>query len=135
MASSRFIAACSNHPFFARESFTEREAWMWLIAAAAWKPTQVRFGRNIVALERGQLAFSTRFLAGKFGWPQSRIVRFMRRLESNSMVNTLATRGSTQVTICNYDKYAFETLAVRKPVHKPTHSRFTRGSKKKKIRT
>jgi hypothetical protein len=51
-----------NHPFFAREPFTEREAWMWLIAAAAWKATQVRVGRNIIALKRSQLAFSTRFL-------------------------------------------------------------------------
>jgi hypothetical protein len=111
-----------NHPFFSREPYTEREAWIWLIAAAAWKPTQVRVGRNIVALERGQLAFSTRFLAGKFGWPQSRIVRFMGRLESNSMVSTLATRGSTQITICNYDKYAFDGNTRGSQTGSPTGS-------------
>ena len=93
-----------DHQFFAREPYTEREAWLWMIGAAAWKATQVRVGRQVVMLERGQLAFSTRFLAGKFRWPQSRMVRFTKRLETNSMVSTVATRGSTQITICNYNK-------------------------------
>jgi hypothetical protein len=36
-----------DHPVFAPEPFTEREAWLWLIAEAQWKPVRkrVRDGR------------------------------------------------------------------------------------------
>jgi hypothetical protein len=40
-----------DHPVFAREPFTEREAWLWLIAEAQWKPVRKRVGRVIIALD------------------------------------------------------------------------------------
>jgi hypothetical protein len=57
-----------NHPAFADEPFTEREAWAWLIAEAAWKPRRRRIGARIVELDRGQLAGSMRFLAKRWKW-------------------------------------------------------------------
>jgi hypothetical protein len=128
-----------DHPVFALEPFTEREAWIWMIGAAAWKPQRVRVGHHVISLERGQLAFSTRFLATKFKWSHGKIIRFLKRLETETMVSTLATRETTQITICNYNKYAFgrntgdtqtetqnDTLAV--------HSRYKEEERKEKER-
>jgi hypothetical protein len=96
-----------DHPMFAREPFTEREAWLWMVSSAAWATKRVRVGRAQIELQRGQLAFATRFLAEKWKWAHSKVVRFMKRLEIDTMVSTSATREATLITICNYDKYAF----------------------------
>jgi hypothetical protein len=96
-----------DHPIFAPEPYTEREAWLWLISAAVWKDTRARVGRHIIELRRGQCAFALRFLAGKWKWAESRVRRFLKRLETDAMIVVSATREATQVTICNYDRYAF----------------------------
>ncbi|MDO8596397.1 MAG: hypothetical protein Q7R45_07220 [Sulfuricaulis sp.] len=96
-----------DHPVFALEPFTEREAWLWLIGSAAWKAKRVRAGRATVDLERGECAFATRFLATRWQWSESRVRRFLNRLKIDAMVTTLATHETTRITICNYDKYAF----------------------------
>lgn len=99
-----------DHPAFAPDPYSEREAWAWMIAAAAWKPSKVRVGRKVFNLRRGQLVFAERFLADKWGWTKSKVRRFLQRLskncdESGPMVNLTADREATLITICNYDKY------------------------------
>jgi hypothetical protein len=96
-----------DHPMFAPEPYTEREAWLWMLSAAAWRPTRARVGKAIIDVARGQLAFATRFLATKWKWAHSRVVRFLKRLETDTMIRTLATRETTLITICNYDEYQF----------------------------
>jgi hypothetical protein len=96
-----------DHPIFAPEPFTEREAWVWLCGSAAWKATRIRCGRVLVELDRGQLAFATRFMARKWKWSEARVRRFLKRLEIDAMVTLSATHETTRITICNYDKYAF----------------------------
>lgn len=97
-----------KHPFFADEPYSEREAWFWLLGNAAWKETKVRSGRALVILQRGQLAYATRFLAKKWKWSEARVRRFLNRLESEAMIVAQATRQTTQITICNYDEYQFQ---------------------------
>lgn len=97
-----------EHPVFAPEPFTEREAWLWLISSACWKAKRIRVGRKMIDLERGQLAFSERFLAERFRWSKTKVRRTMRRFESEAMVSLVTDRDATRVTICNYDKYAFD---------------------------
>jgi hypothetical protein len=94
---------------FAKEPFTEREAWIWMISSAAWKEQTVRVGRHIVQLERGQLCYSTRFLADAFGWHHSRLRRFLQRLEVRSSISkkigTVSDTAPSVITITNYDEY------------------------------
>lgn len=96
-----------DHPIFAPEPYTEREAWMWMCGNAAWKDTKVRVGRTWISVARGQLAYATRFLAQKWRWSDARVRRFLSRLRFDAMVSLSPTREATIITICNYDKYAF----------------------------
>jgi len=118
-----------SHPMFAPEPYTEREAWLWLVSAAAWKPMRVRVGRGApVDLQRGQCAFAGRFMATKWKWPEARVRRFLNRLTSDAMVSIQTTRQSTHITICNYDKYAFGRRGNDAPIDaqieaKSTHER------------
>jgi len=94
-----------SHPIFAPEPFTEREAWVWMICTAAWQPCAIRVGSSVVNIKRGELVHSTRFLARKWRWSESRVRRFLKRLQGDAMIDAILTRQTTHLTICNYDKY------------------------------
>lgn len=114
-----------DHGIFADEAFTEREAWLWLIAEAAWAPRRIRVGTVMVGLARGQLTHSVRFMAEKWKWSKSRVSRFLSMLEGEKMIRskngtddgigggtedgtargTVVPYGQNIITICNYDKF------------------------------
>ena len=50
-----------DHPAFKAAPFSEREAWLWIIMEASWKPRQKRIGHIVVEVGRGQLAASIRY--------------------------------------------------------------------------
>ena len=96
-----------DDPDFPKETFSEREAWMWLIAEASWKPRRWRIGNAVYDLQRGQLGASMRYLADTWGWSKSRVHRFLDRLKDRDMIGTASGTAVTLITICNYDKYQF----------------------------
>jgi len=102
-----------------REPLCKRAAWAWLIDRAEYAAKQVRIGREIVTLRRGQLSYSLRYLARAWGWNQERVRRFLCDLAARDMVVTANATASvtaqTVVTICNYERY-------QAPSHKPRDS-------------
>jgi hypothetical protein len=101
-----------DHPLFAREKFCRGYAWDWMIASAAWGDTRIDVKGQIVTLERGQLCYSVRFMAERFGWSKSAVDRFLTRLKSGTMIETATGTGQLVITICNYDKYQGYDLAA-----------------------
>jgi hypothetical protein len=97
-----------DHPGFANETFTELQAWFWLISSAAWEPCQARVGKATISLERGQCAFALRFLATKWRWSEPRVRRFLQRRATDAQVLVSATRSATLITICKYNEYQLE---------------------------
>src|SRR3954467_12922054 len=100
-----------SHPVFAPDPFTEREAWLWLIARAAWKPNGVRVGQLFVRVERGQLAVSTRYLAEAWQWGKCSVARFLAKLIDARMIDARHGRDTTVITLCNYEKYQLGGVA------------------------
>jgi hypothetical protein len=84
-----------DHPMFEDgKPLSQREAWLWLISNAAWRPMQimVRNGRTseMLNLDRGQLSFSRSFLRKAWRWTSEKKVRtFLGRLERECMVDLL----------------------------------------------
>lgn len=105
-----------EHEAFAPEPYTEREAWAWLIAEAAYKERRRRVAGRIIELKRGQLAVSLRFLSEKWNWRKSKVERFLRRLSVLVMIETASETGVNVVTICNYDKYQRVALPIGTPI-------------------
>lgn len=97
-----------DHPVFDDgKPLSAREAWLWLIANAAWRPmpVMVRNGRSqqLVNLERGQLTYSRSFLRKAWAWTSDKTVRtFLARLERECMIETQTGQLQTVITICNY---------------------------------
>lgn len=112
-----------ENDLFARDEYSRRDAWVWLIEHAAWRPASVTIKGKRVDLERGQLSYSQRFLADKWGWSKSRVDRFIAELVRRGMLEsthrsgagcgaqteaaTSQTAGQSQsvLTVCNYSQY------------------------------
>lgn len=109
-----------SHPLFEGEPYSRRDAWTWLLAQAAWKPTRTRVCGKVIELERGQLSFSERFLAEKWKWHKSSVHRFLACLETEAMLNQKTNHGVNLLTICNYDAYQFTRTSERTDEEKRT---------------
>src|SRR4051812_6232188 len=98
-----------DHPFFADEPFTERQAWAWLIGAAAWRQLHTRGNAGPVLLERGEFSFSIRFLAERWQWSKSAVDRFLAKLEGARMMRDSSRDkgrdGSKVYFINKYNEY------------------------------
>lgn len=94
-----------DHTVFAVEPYTEVQAWLWMLGEASWKPRRIRIGSTAIDLERGQMAFSTRFVAAKWQWSEARVRRFFKRLISAQMIVADTDAHATRITVCNYDDY------------------------------
>ncbi len=93
-----------KHPLFKNKP--ERfYAWAWLVGHAAWKPMRVEVSGRIITLDRGQLTYSIRYMAEAWGWKKDSVSRFMTRLKTETMVETVTETGQLVITICNYNEY------------------------------
>ena len=101
----RMARGWMEHEAFASEPFTQREAWLWMIENAAYAGHRQRIGSQIIDLQRGQVAASTRYLGKAWQWDEKKVRRFLARLKTASMIAADAAAGITVITICNYDVY------------------------------
>lgn len=128
-----------KHPLFEGETYCRLAAWNWLLGHAAWKPTKTRVGGKIIPLDRGQLAYSERFLAEKWKWSKSKVHRFLGRLKTEAMIELKTDHDLNQITICNYDTYQFGWTNERtasEPASGPqVDQQRTKEEELKKVRT
>jgi hypothetical protein len=99
-----------EHPFFAREPMSEREAWVWMITRAAWQDTRHKVGMDMVEVPRGAFMATLKEMQSVWMWrSDSRVRNFLKRLESERMVccEIVVRKDArkTQVSICNYEQY------------------------------
>lgn len=120
-----------DHSVFAREPFTQREAWIWLIAEAAYKPRTKRSDGKIINLQRGQLCHSIRFMAEAWQWSKSRVDRFLDVLGNQDMIRRDTGTRTPILTICKYDEYQRVSLPDRDNIG--TTSGTTAGQERDKL--
>ena len=99
-----------DHELFADGEMTEREAWMYMIAQAAWKNTEHRVGKSMTSVPRGSFMVTLRGLQKAFKWKSDKRVRnFLTMLENEEMIGrtVVGQRNApkTHVTIRNYNEY------------------------------
>src|SRR3954468_20107928 len=93
-----------SDPDFADEPFTEREAFMWLVGEAAWKPYRKGADGKLVDPGRGQLCHAVRFMAEAWGWSKSRVDRFLDRLENRDMIARDHGTRTPVLSVCQYER-------------------------------
>ena len=126
-----------DHPLFTPAPMTEREAWMWMIAQAAWSETRHRVGSELVVVPRGAFMATLREMQSAFMWGSDKRVRtFLKTLEKEGMIGrtTLGAKNApkTQITIRNYEEYQSRgrTKDAPKTQDRTHHGRTTDAVKK-----
>lgn len=104
-----------SHPRFKPSgAFTNAEAWLWMIDAAAFKayPVDIMAGRlrRRITLDRGQLSYSVRYLATAWRWSPGRVQRFLDDLQTDTSIDTQTDTGQTVISLCNYETYQAPTF-------------------------
>jgi hypothetical protein len=101
--------------------FSEQEAWLDMVFLACFADHDIDLGKEgILHLERGEFYYPQRQLAKRWGWPLSKVNRFLARLaeSTNPRIEKvlretrnethIETQSETQITVvrlCNYARY------------------------------
>ena len=94
-----------DHPDLAEEPYTQKQAWAWLIGAAAYQDKRIRTTRGPVTLRRGEVAHAIRFLAKKWLWEKGKTERFLNMLKKRDMISVVVRDNVTIYFINNYNKF------------------------------
>ena len=87
------------------EKFTREQAWIDLLLLAEYKPRKFYIRKNLVELERGQLAVSIRTLAERWKWGINKVQGFISELEESGRIDTQKSHVVNIVTISKYEYY------------------------------
>lgn len=123
-----------NHPVFRDQPKTEREAWIWMLSEASWRDRSVRAGDHVVALRRGQLVGSLRFCAKSWDWHDSKVRRFLARLQKHALIEVATDAGVSIITICKYDIYQGEITPVERTATRQRRSSEAKENKDERKR-
>lgn len=102
-----------------RRKFTEFEAWIDLLLEVNHKPKKVNIRGKIIEVQRGESIRSLDNWALRWYWNKSKVRRFLKVLQKDSMLRYENETVTTRITICNYDSYqdlrnVSETLMKRR---------------------
>jgi hypothetical protein len=96
-----------DHPVLGGDTFSRREAWLYLVARAATETHQRRIGSDIVTLHRGEVLASLRSLGSEWGWSKTKVSVFFENLQSADMlVSKLRTASGQVYLVADYESYA-----------------------------
>lgn len=107
-----------------KEPFDKRSAWIDLIMMANHEDRQVLFDGKFIEVKRGEKITSLRMLSEKWKWSRNKVKRFLKLLESGSMIELKIDHQKTTYKIVNYNVYQNEDLSKRP---QKDHKRTTDG--------
>lgn len=94
-------------------AYSRMEAWLWLVANAAYEPQKVMNKGREVLINPGQLMAAHDYLAQAWNWTPDTVRYFVHRLELTLMISRWCDKQKTSrntnqiqvLTVCNYERY------------------------------
>ncbi len=97
-----------QHGFYYEKPFSKLSAWIDLLLCANHVDNKVYFDGNFIEVKRSQLITSIRKLCERWGWSNTKVVRFLECLKNESQIHFKSDTKKTVITIVNYDLYQNE---------------------------
>jgi len=69
------------------------------------KDQKILLGNELVTVKRGQRITSIRQLCERWGWSNTKVIQFLKMLQSDGMITYKSDKKKTVITIVNYDIY------------------------------
>ena len=85
--------------------FSKYEAWLDLLMDANHQNNKFLFDGQLIEVNRGEFITSVRQLCERWGWSNTKVNRFLKRLEDDQMLIRKSDSKKTVITIVNYDFY------------------------------
>ena len=109
-----------------KREFSYFEAWIDILLTVNHADAKTMIQGTLYEVKRGQSINSLDTWAKRWKWSKSKVRRFLKTLENDSMIETKSETITTRLTVCNYDSYqdernADETRMKRKRNADETH--------------
>lgn len=96
-----------------RGAFSRMEAWLWLIANAAYEPSRITNKGREMMLNPGQLMGAYAYLSDVWNWTPETTRYFLKRLELTLMITRWCDKQKESknhnqcqvISVCNYERY------------------------------
>ena len=96
-----------------KEPFDKRSAWIDLIMMANHEDKQILFNGKFIEVKRGEKITSLKQLSERWRWSTGKVKRFLKLLESGSMIELKTKRRYTSYKVVNYNVYQNEDISKR----------------------
>jgi len=102
-----------------KREFSKLEAWFDILLTVNHSEQKLLIKNTLFIVKRGESIKSLDTWAYRWNWNKSKVRRFLKMLENDSMIVTKNERKTTRLTVCKYDNYqdkrnADETILKRK---------------------
>ena len=87
------------------EPFTKGQAWVDLLLGASHTDHKLIIKGQLLSIKRGQSARSILTLTNDWKWSKGKVQRYLKLLESDSMIVQQSGHLTTIITICNYNTF------------------------------
>jgi len=121
-----------DNSFFRNEVFNRRDAFLWMIEEAAFRPHEITICGRPVQIDRGQFSHSIRHMAGIWKWDEKKVRRFLASAQKAEIIAASTAAGQCVITICNYEKYQAPEKNAAAPDAAPTPQERRGDAAKKK---
>jgi len=85
--------------------FSLGQAWIDLLLAANHEDKKILFDGNLIDVKRGSTVTSIRKLCDRWGWSNTKVVKFLTLLKNENMIAFFSDKKKTAITIVNYSLY------------------------------
>jgi len=84
---------------------SKMEAWIDILLEANHTQEKVNLGNELFTCDRGEKMYSLDTWGERWGWHKSKVRRFMKLLENDSMIELKSNRYTTHLKVSNYNTY------------------------------
>lgn len=95
----------ADNPLWNKKPFSDGQAWVDLLLIANHKPGIIDKRGIRIKIKRGQVGYSVLGLSDRWGWSRSKVVRFLKHLETEQQIEQQKSTVTTLITLINYESY------------------------------
>src|ERR1035437_6771916 len=104
----KIFRCIQDNPYWLDKPFSRAIAWVDLIIIANHKSASIRKRGIKIVVDRGQVGWSERDLAERWGWSRGKVKRFLNELENEQQIRQQNgpqnLNVTSLITIVNYPK-------------------------------
>ena len=122
----------SNHWIWDKPEYLKW--WLDILMQANIEPKKVLIKNQLIEINRGEVVYSYETWANRWKINKSKVLRFLKMLEKDSMIVLKSETVTTRITICKYDTYQGERNDIETQVKRTRNASETQVKPTKEVK-